>query len=184
MKLRAILLSLCVHLSLVATALYFHLRSEYPRPADNLVVEAPVGSVFVHEEVGPSGRTSEGNSALVAPTTFSDNGSEGTTNEDSPHGLPDGEARPIGKINPIYPAMSRKLGEEGEAVFMLGIDADGSVTNATLEKSSGSERLDKAAREMLLNSEFHPAMMGGQPTIGMKRFRVEFRLNGTQTSQN
>jgi protein TonB len=72
--------------------------------------------------------------------------------------------------------MSRRLGEEGEAVFSLDVDADGAVSGARLEKSSGHERLDAAAREALLAAKFQPAARAGRALPSTTRMRIEFQL--------
>lgn len=76
----------------------------------------------------------------------------------------------------IYPARARQRGEEGEARFLLGIDADGSVSSATIEKSTGHHLLDEAARAALLGGRFPPAQADGVPALGFKRFRVAFHV--------
>lgn len=176
---RAILLSVCAHLAMAAAILYFHVRGEYPRPADNLVIEAPLGEVFVQEELSPGAKIPASGTAPALPGDFPSEVKEPGENDsfaDSEAGVPDGEAQPIGKIEPTYPAASRKLGEEGEAVFLLGIDGEGSVSSATLEHSSGHARLDEAARDALLRAQFEPAIAGGQVVLSLKRFRIQFKL--------
>lgn len=57
----------------------------------------------------------------------------------------DGESLSIVKrIVPIYPLFSRKRGEEGKAVILVTIQS-GRVTDAKVERSSGSTRLDAVA---------------------------------------
>ena len=41
--------------------------------------------------------------------------------------------------------MSRRLGEEGQVILLLTVDQRGRVVAAKVEKTSGFERLDKAA---------------------------------------
>lgn len=59
---------------------------------------------------------------------------------------------------PPYPAASRRAGEEGEVRVRLLIDVTGRVLETTIEKSSGSRRLDEASRESLLDCKYKPAM--------------------------
>lgn len=57
----------------------------------------------------------------------------------------DGESLSIVKrVVPVYPLFSRKRGEEGKAVILVTIQS-GRVTDAEVEGSSGSSRLDAAA---------------------------------------
>lgn len=76
------------------------------------------------------------------------------------------------EIQPEYPLLSRKLGEEGEATFILNLEKDGTVMLARLEKSSGFERLDEAARDALMKAKFPAPEEGAQE----KKFSVVFRL--------
>ncbi|MGZ3650315.1 MAG: energy transducer TonB [Bdellovibrionota bacterium] len=172
----ALLLSLSAHAALLAGAIW--LASPRAMNAPSLVIEAPVGDVFVQEAPGSAAsapaeaQTVKPEDGAAAPAETSAAGGEA-----SPPGLPNGEAHPIGHIEPSYPPMSRKLGEEGEAVFVVKIDAAGAVTEASLEKSSGHERLDEAAHQALLVARFQPAVAGGQTASSVKRFKIEFRLN-------
>lgn len=50
-----------------------------------------------------------------------------------------------GNRAPVYPAMSQKLGEEGESLCWVRVGADGKVADIRLERSSGYSRLDQAA---------------------------------------
>lgn len=48
-------------------------------------------------------------------------------------------------IPPPYPALSQALGEEGTTLLRIRIGPDGALADATVEKSSGSPRLDERA---------------------------------------
>jgi|GEM_PF-3700117 len=180
LKARAIAVSLLLHLLPVALALYFMTKpplsvTEVKTAEVEPSVQAPIGDVFVTEqETPPEGKSEAPPSTTEFPSEVKN------TDEAAPSsapGLPDGEAHPIGKIEPSYPALSRKLGEEGEAVFVLKVEESGQVSEATLEKSSGHERLDEAAKAALLAASFEPARKNGVALASRKTFRVEFRLD-------
>jgi len=79
---------------------------------------------------------------------------------------------------PPYPAMSRRLGEEGTVALLLHVTASGDVDEARIEKSSGYARLDKAAASETMKSwRFTPAMKGGSPIAVWHRYLVTFRLD-------
>ena len=46
---------------------------------------------------------------------------------------------------PVYPALSRRLGEEGKLVLKVELDESGQVNIAQIVNSSGYKRLDEAA---------------------------------------
>lgn len=179
---RAALLSLLLHvlpLGLLFLVAWLAAEPEEQR----FVIEAPLGQVFVGEPAGAekpaiNKKNSEAVFSAEAGGMALPENTESLAVAGGPNGLPTGEAVPIGKIEPTYPAASRRLGEEGESVWQLAIGADGSVISAELEKSSGHARLDEAAREALRNARFQPTASGAAPSS--KRFRIEFRLSGNR----
>ena len=56
--------------------------------------------------------------------------------------LPSTQADYLNNPKPAYPALSRRLGEQGRAVVRVLIGADGLPQKAELHSSSGFERLD------------------------------------------
>jgi periplasmic protein TonB len=79
---------------------------------------------------------------------------------------------------PVYPAMSRRLGEQGVVVLRVLIDANGRAVDVQIQRSSGSGRLDQAALEAIREWRFVPARRGGKPVPEWYEWRWEFRLNG------
>lgn len=78
---------------------------------------------------------------------------------------------------PPYPPLSRRLGEEGTVELKLAIGTDGRVQKAMVEKSSGSERLDEAAREWVERHwRYYPATRDGKPVAAETHVRVVFNL--------
>jgi protein TonB len=80
---------------------------------------------------------------------------------------------------PEYPTMSRRLGEEGAVVLLLTLDEDGRVTEATVDTSSGFERLDEAAvkeAKRPRNWKFVPGTVNGKPAPMQFKFRVVFKI--------
>ena len=66
---------------------------------------------------------------------------------------------------PPYPAAWRRAGEAGEVRLRLQVEANGKVSEARIEKSSGYRRLDDAAREAALECRYRPGMgSDGKPT--------------------
>jgi TonB family protein len=57
-------------------------------------------------------------------------------------------------IQPDYPTLSRKLGEEGEVTIDLTVQPDGTVRGAKVGKSSGFPRLDEAALKAVNAAKF------------------------------
>jgi protein TonB len=71
---------------------------------------------------------------------------------------------PKGLSRPEYPAASIRLGEAGTTGLNLYIGEDGKVSDAQVSSSSGSERLDEAAKKHAIRSwKFVPCMVGDKP---------------------
>ncbi|WP_334107202.1 energy transducer TonB [Methylobacillus sp.] len=64
---------------------------------------------------------------------------------------------------PTYPAMSKRLGEQGVALLRINVSETGMPETIQLEKSSGFDRLDKAALEAAKKCRFNPYMRDNKP---------------------
>ena len=78
---------------------------------------------------------------------------------------------------PDYPAMSRRIGEEGRVLMKVLVSADGSAENVEIEKSSGSERLDNAAMQAVKRWKFIPAKKNNQALSAYVIVPVKFSLD-------
>lgn len=82
---------------------------------------------------------------------------------------------------PPYPPLSRRLGEEGVVQLKLAVGEDGRVESAMIEKSSGSQRLDDAAREWVAHHwRYHPATRDGKAIASQTQVKVVFNLKISQ----
>ena len=87
--------------------------------------------------------------------------------------------RPNAGAEDIYPAMSKRLGEEGTVVLLLTVSDEGRVTEAKIDQSSGFERLDEAAsKEAVRSWRFLPGTRNGKPETMQFRLKVTFSLKG------
>jgi protein TonB len=64
---------------------------------------------------------------------------------------------------PVYPAVSRRLREQGRVLFDVYILPDGTVGEIKLKRSSGFARLDEVALEAVRQWRYVPAKRGDQP---------------------
>jgi len=76
-----------------------------------------------------------------------------------------------------YPSVSQRLGEEGVTTLSFTVSTDGHVSNVTVAKSSGSERLDSAAVSCASNWTYHPAIMNGEPVSVTYGAKVQWVLH-------
>jgi protein TonB len=63
---------------------------------------------------------------------------------------------------PTYPPISLRLREMGDLLLRVLVNEQGKVERAEVQKSSGHQRLDNAAREAALRAAFKPYMDGGR----------------------
>ena len=77
---------------------------------------------------------------------------------------------------PDYPSASRRLEEEGTVALKLLIGVDGRVLQAEVEKSSGFQRLDDAARNALSKCQFKPGTVDGKPEQSWANIKYTWRL--------
>ena len=78
--------------------------------------------------------------------------------------LPSSDADYLQNPKPVYPQMSKRLGEQGKVVYSVLIGIDGRPQSATLVQSSGFERLDKAAYTAVMSWRYVPGKRNGVPT--------------------
>jgi len=77
---------------------------------------------------------------------------------------------------PDYPSASRRMEEEGTVTLKFLIGIDGRVMQAEIEKSSGFNRLDEAARNALSKCQFRPGTVDGKAEQSWANIRYTWRL--------
>jgi len=75
--------------------------------------------------------------------------------------MPSSDADYLQNPKPIYPAMSKRLGEQGKTVVRVLIGVDGMPKSASIRTSSGFERLDEAARVAVMSWRYVPGKRNG-----------------------
>ena len=77
---------------------------------------------------------------------------------------PSTEADYLQNPKPVYPALSKRMGEQGQVIHNVLIGSDGLPVNAKLVKSSGFDRLDQAAHKAVMGWRYVPGKRNGVPT--------------------
>jgi len=77
---------------------------------------------------------------------------------------------------PVYPPLSRRLGEEGKVLLRVRVSAEGQPIAVDVEESSNFERLDEAARQVVARWRFVPARHGDEPVEATVIVPIVFRL--------
>jgi TonB family protein len=77
---------------------------------------------------------------------------------------------------PVYPAQSRRNGEQGTVVLRVLVKADGSASAVEVKVSSGFRRLDQSAAEAVKSWSFKPAMRDGKAIDDWYELSIPFKL--------
>jgi len=89
-------------------------------------------------------------------------------------------AVPLTKLDPanFYPPTSIRMNETGSTLIKYCWGADGKLVGApTVQKSSGSSRLDEAAVRLGSQEHMKPGTVDGKPVDGCASLSVKFQLN-------
>lgn len=142
------------------------MSGDHPDPSEPVGAERDPAR---REERGPERET--GHLALAGDPVFP--------------GVPDG-ARPdrepllsAGAIHlprPVYPVVSRRRAEEGRVVVEVKVGPDGRALDWRLDRSSGYERLDRAAMAAVRGAVFSPATGSGGARESIRQVVYTFRL--------
>ena len=78
---------------------------------------------------------------------------------------------------PAYPALSRRLGEEGKVMLRVQVAASGLPLAVEVQAGSGSARLDQAALDAVRRWRFVPARRGSAAVAATVLVPIVFSLN-------
>jgi len=79
---------------------------------------------------------------------------------------------------PVYPPISRRMGEQGLVLLRVFVSAHGDPNAIELKTGSGYARLDRAAQEAVKQWKFVPAKRGEQPVDAWVVVPIRFSLKG------
>lgn len=77
---------------------------------------------------------------------------------------------------PVYPPLSRRMGEEGRVVLRVQVGANGLPTEVAVQATSGSGRLDRAALDAVRRWTFVPARRGDEAVAASVLVPIAFSL--------
>jgi periplasmic protein TonB len=75
---------------------------------------------------------------------------------------------------PVYPAESKRKRERGTCILRVMVDSNGRPAQIQVERSSGYDRLDSAAREAVEKALFHPYEVNGVAQPAQVLIPIEF----------
>lgn len=91
--------------------------------------------------------------------------------------LPSSIADYLNNPAPSYPAISRRLGEQGKVVIRVLIGRDGNPLQAELHQTSGYARLDQAALRAVMDWRYVPGRQDGKSQDMWFNVPINFSLN-------
>lgn len=94
----------------------------------------------------------------------------------APLELPSSNAAYLNNPKPAYPALSKRLGEQGTVTVRVLIGVDGTAQQAEISQSSGFARLDQAALAVVLKWRYVPGKRGGIPEAMWFNVPISFVL--------
>jgi periplasmic protein TonB len=134
-------------------------RTIEARPAPAKPEPAPAAAAASAAPLPPGpAATSNAASAAVAPPSFN--------------------ADYLSNPAPPYPALSRRMGEEGRVVVRVLVSTEGHAERIELRTSSGHPRLDDVALDTVRKWKFVPAKQGDQPVAAWVLVPISFSLKG------
>ena len=83
----------------------------------------------------------------------------------------------VQRRDPAYPALSRRLGEEGKVLLKVRVSAQGSALEVAVSKSSGFPRLDAAGVDAVTRWRFVPARRGDEAIESSVVVPITFALD-------
>ena len=153
-------------------------RKPLPKKAESTPPPIPIPPAAVPDAV-PGPRT-----APMVPATPSPPAMSAATDAPAPVApppaakveLPSSNASYLQNPTPVYPPISKRLGEQGKVVVRVLIGRDGSPQQAELKHSSGFDRLDRSALEYVMKCRYVPGKVGGVPQAMWYEAPVSFVL--------
>jgi periplasmic protein TonB len=143
------------------------------QPADNAPVVPPLTT-----PLPPATSGSAADTQVAMPSREADPPMGDRAGSTAPEKLlpPRFDAAYLDNPKPQYPRLARRLGEHGTVLLNVYVDANGLPEKIELHASSGSPRLDQAARETVSRWKFIPARQGERPVGAWMVVPIRFVL--------
>jgi len=123
------------------------------------------------------GRATKASGAPARRSTSSHNAAAGLT---AGGGAAGGNYLPphfLTRYKPPYPPEARAQRIEGVVMLLVGVDANGRVTSASVSQGSGHAMLDRAALEAVHTWRFSPATQNGRPVSSTVEIPIRFNFS-------
>jgi protein TonB len=151
------------------------LISEFGVPSDSKMDFAAAKPIDLAGDPGGEGSGVNGNGLATGFGSGVGSGS-GPGPDGSGSGASLIQARYRDTPQPEYPESARRQGREGRVLLRVLIDDQGRSKEVEINRSSGSDVLDRAAAEAIKGWRFYPARHGEKAIASWIRIPIEFRL--------
>lgn len=139
--------------------------------------ELPVALPAIDDgAAAPAETATSAPSSATAVVAGANTPSRAETPTQPPKTLPAESIRYLVPPAPVYPRLSRRLGESGQVLVRVYIDEAGLPRSVQIGASSGHARLDDAALQAVLQARFKPYAENGRPTAGWAFIPLTFDL--------
>jgi protein TonB len=132
-------------------------KPDIPQPEP---VDEPVPQVAVDEPVAPPADMPASDNALAASVASA----------------PSQDLKASTRVEPTYPAISRRMGEEGQVQLRILVDESGKPKDVQVLKTSGFPRLDEAATQAVRKWRFKAATDGSKNIMAWTQIALTFKL--------
>jgi protein TonB len=152
-------------------------RPRQPASATQALRPEPIAPATAPEpEAAPAAAVSAPTPAVAGPPSpvAVDRASE----LPKPVAAPRFDAAYLNNPRPEYPRVARRLGEQGRVLLRVFVTAAGLPEKVEIRSSSGSPRLDQAARDAVRNWKFVPARRGDEAIGAWVVVPITFVLEG------
>jgi periplasmic protein TonB len=133
-----------------------------PDLPDQQPVDEPVPEVAVDEPIAPPSDV---------PMPASENALAASTAS-----APSQDLKTSTRVEPSYPPISRRMGEEGQVQLRVLVDESGKPKDVQVLKGSGFSRLDAAAMEAVRKWRFKAATDGTKNIMAWTQVAITFKL--------
>lgn len=145
-----------------------------PVPAEKPMADVPaepVASTVINAAASPS-------QVASAASGASTGGNPGTAHQGGGGELTDArfDADYLQNPAPVYPPLSRRMGEEGKVLLRAYVLPNGKPETVEIKKGSGSSRLDESALAAVRKWRFVPARKGAEAVAAWVLIPISFRL--------
>ena len=117
---------------------------------------------------------------VAPPTEVAIPASESAISAATAAGGPPQELATSSRVEPVYPPVSRRNGEEGTVRLKVLVDANGRPADVQVANTSGFARLDQAAIQAVKRWKFVAATNGSQAIQTWTQVAVTFKLTAAE----